>query len=87
MSALEYIDLVDRSGRLIRTGKPGVIDDDLEPILSRIKANPETWTETINSFGSKFHVAAGLKSNLRNFAEKIGMRWIFGISAARSAFT
>ena len=33
----EYIDLVDRSGRMIRPGKRGAIDPELEPILLRIR--------------------------------------------------
>jgi putative transposase len=86
MSAAEYFDLVDRSGRMIRSGKRGAIDADLEPILRRISANADAWPETISCFGSKFRLAAGLVSNLRNFANQLGRRWLNGVSAARTAF-
>ncbi len=82
----EYFDLVDQSGRLMRSGKRGAIDADLMPILLRIGVNPNAWLETISRFGSRFRLAAGLLSNLRNFADQLGRRWITGVAAARSAF-
>jgi hypothetical protein len=86
MTAAEYIDLVDRSGRILRSGKPGTIDTDLAPILLRIGAKPEAWIDTISRFGSRFHLAAGLLSSLRSFADQLGRHWLNGASAARTAF-
>jgi hypothetical protein len=82
----EYFDLVDKSGRMIRSDKRGAIDADLAPILLRIGACPEAWMETVSRFGSNFHLAAGLLSNLRTFADRFGRRWVQGITAARAAF-
>jgi hypothetical protein len=86
MTEAEYFDLVDCSGRLISDGKRGFVDADLAPILQRICINPDAWGKTISHFGSSFHVAAGLISNLRSFARRIGRKRLAGISAARSAF-
>jgi putative transposase len=86
MTITEYFDLVDKSGRMMRSDKRGVIDADLTPILLRIGANPEAWFDTISHFGSQFRLAAGLLSNLRNFADQLGRRWLKGIAAARGAF-
>ena len=86
MTGAEYLDLVDKSGRMIRLDKRGAIDADLRPILLRIGANPQAWTETISGFGEKFSLVAGLLCNLRNFAEQLGRRWFKGVSAARVAF-
>ncbi len=86
MTAAEYFDLVDKSGRLVRLDKRGSIDADLVPILLRIGANPDAWSETISRFGSRFRLAAGLPSNLRNFADRLGRRWLKGVAAARAAF-
>jgi REP element-mobilizing transposase RayT len=87
MTEAEYFDLVDKSGRMIRSDKRGAIDADLAPILLRIGANPEAWLETISRFGSQFRLAAGLLHNLRDFADKIGRRWLKGVAIARTAFT
>ncbi len=86
MSAAEYIDLVDQSGRMIRTDKRGAIRGDLAPILMRISANPDEWIETISHFGSNFRLAAGLLSNLRHFANQLGRQWLKGFASARVAF-
>jgi REP element-mobilizing transposase RayT len=86
MTTAEYFDLVDKSGRMTRSHKRGAIDADLAPILLRIGANPEAWLETISRFGSKFCLAAGLLSNLRNFADQLGRRWLKGVATARTAF-
>jgi hypothetical protein len=57
---------------MMRLDKRGALDADLEPILLRIGANPEAWVQIIAHFGSEFRVAAGLLSNLRNFADQLG---------------
>jgi hypothetical protein len=86
ISAADYFDLVDKSGRLVRSGKRGAIDADLAPILLRIGLRPEAWVETISSFESRFRLAAGLLSSLRNFADQLGRRWLAGLTAARTVF-
>ena len=86
MSEEEYFTLVDKSGRLLRSGKRGAIDADLAPILERIGAKPEKWSDTISSFEDKFRLAAGMLDNLRKFADQLGKRWFTGLSASRSVF-
>jgi hypothetical protein len=86
MTATEYFDLVDKSGRILRSDKRGAIDAGLAPILLRIGANPEAWFDTVSHFGSKFRLAAGLLSSLRSFADQLGRRWLTGVAAARDSF-
>jgi putative transposase len=86
LTAAEYFDLVDQSGRMIRSDKPGAIPADLKPILLRIGANPDAWKDTVSRFGCKFCLAAGLLPSLRNFANQLGRRWLKGIATARIAF-
>jgi len=86
MTTIEYFDLVDKSGRMTRSDKRGVLDADLAPILLRIGAKPEAWLETISRFGSRFCLAAGLFSNLREFADRLGRRWLKGAATARALF-
>ncbi len=86
MTTAEYLDLVDRSGRVIRSDKRGAIDSDLEPVLLRVGANPEEWTVTICRFDEKFSLVAGLITSLRDFANQLGKRWFKGVAAAQAAF-
>jgi hypothetical protein len=87
MTTAEYLDLVDRSGRITRWDKRDAIAADLAPILTRIGVNPEAWPETVSQFGSRFRVAAGLVSNLHSFAHRLGRHWLHGATAARTAFS
>jgi REP element-mobilizing transposase RayT len=87
MTPSEYFDLLDRTGRIIRSDKRGSIDSDLTPILLRIGVIPEAWPRTVSRFGSEFRLAAGRLPNLRNFANQFGRRWLKGIAMARAAFT
>jgi hypothetical protein len=86
MTTAEYFDLVDRSGRIMRTDKRGAIDADLAPILLRIGARPDGWLDTVSRFGTKFRLAAGKVSSLREFADRLGRHWLQGAGAARTAF-
>jgi putative transposase len=86
MTAAEYIELVDKSGRMTRSDKRGAIDADLAPVLMRIGANPEAWADTISCFGSRFRLAAGLLCNLRHFADQLGRKWLRGVANARASF-
>ena len=86
MTEMEYFDLVDRSGRILKSPQHGAIDSGLIPILLRFGANPEAWTNTVTRFGSGFGLAAGLVSSLRAFANRLGRRWMAGIGMARVAF-
>jgi hypothetical protein len=86
MTAIEYFDLVDSSGRMIRSDKKGSIDAGLAPILLQIGASPDAWLDTISCFGSRFSLAAGLLANLRNFAHQISRYWLKGAAMARISF-
>jgi putative transposase len=86
MSEAQYFALVDKSGRILHSDKPGTIDSELKPILLRISINPEVWTKTIMRFGSSFYLAAGLLPSLRRFADAVGRKWFKGLNSARLAF-
>jgi len=86
MTTAEYFDLVDKSGRMLRSDKRGAMEAGLAPILLRIGANPDAWIETISCFGSRFRLAAGLLSSLRRLADQLGRHWLIGVTAARAAF-
>jgi hypothetical protein len=87
MTELDYFDLVDKSGRMIRPGKRGSVPVDMMPILLRIGAKPETWLDTVSSFGSGFRLVAGRLASMRNFSSQLGKKWFKGIASARTAFT
>ena len=63
---LEYLDLVDWSGRAIRADKRGAIDEQLPPILTRLGIDAEHWCKAMQPKGAhQFSRAVGCRDKLR----------------------
>jgi len=67
VTLLEYLELVDWSGRAYSVGKRGRIEQDVPPILSRLKVTPLDWLEITDSFGKRFSWIVG---NMKSFSRK-----------------
>ena len=80
-----YFALVDWSGRMIRTGKPGRITEDVPPILVRLGINPDEWLTTM-SRANPFRRAVGKLHSLKVYAESLGKQWLHGITASNSLY-
>jgi hypothetical protein len=82
----EYLQLLDWTGRQLRSDKRGSIPQDLLPILTRLQVNEQTWLESVLNFGRWFHRAAGRSANMANLAGRAGKRWFQGLGHCRLAF-
>jgi len=51
-SLVDYLELVDFTGRIIRPDKRGAIPDNLPPVLERIGIDLETWHTNATEFDS-----------------------------------
>ena len=84
----EYLELVDWSGRAIKADKRGAIDNQLPPILTRLGINAKHWCKAMQPKGAhQFSRAAGCKVKLREYASKLNIRWIKGISLSATLFS
>ena len=57
----DYIELVDYTGRIIRSDKRGSISNQLPPILQRLNLNQERWIESTTTFEKNFYRKFGRK--------------------------
>ena len=64
MSLSQYLDLLDWTGRQLRTNKRGAIPAHLSPILARLGINPDGWLTVVEKFGRLFKRAAGTRASL-----------------------
>ena len=76
VSLIDYLQLLDWTGREIRGGKRGRIPSHLAPILSRIGLDPPGWCELVKRFGKFFKRAAGTAEHLREEASRRGQGWM-----------
>jgi len=77
---LDYLSLVDWTGRAVREDKRGAIPEDLAPILLRLGVEPESWLDSVCQFESRYRRVMGPVRKLRELAEATGIRWFHGIS-------
>lgn len=64
----QYLDLLDWTGRQIRTGSRGSIPQDLAPILTRIGLDASDWCDVVKKFGKLFKRAAGSRQSMTDEA-------------------
>lgn len=84
MSFLDYLQLLDWSGRRRRSGKRGAMEQNLPPILARLQIQPDAWLRTMRPGGNLFGRAIGRFDRMQSHARRVGQSWIRGLQAART---
>lgn len=87
ISLNDYLELLDWTGRSIKSGKRGAIPDNLKPILTRLEIDVERWVDTILSFGKLFYRVAGKLKSITAKAKKAKQSFFKGIKASQLAFS
>ncbi|PKF63510.1 transposase [Psychromonas sp. psych-6C06] len=83
---IDYLELVDWSGRMIREGKRGVITGQTPALLNTLGLDDETWLGLASDFGKTYHGAVGSLEELALFAEHTGKQWISGKNRLRRIY-
>lgn len=84
---LDYLELVDWTGRRVRKDKRGAIDARLPLIMERLSIDPEAWSSTMRPAGNVFGRALGEVDRLRRHAERLAQAWIRGMTAATRLYS
>jgi hypothetical protein len=85
-TALDYLQLVDWSGRSIRKDKRGHIDSSTPPILARLSIDPEIWQLAMTRKGNVFGRAMGRLDLMRLHATTLGQSWVRGMSSSKRMY-
>lgn len=81
----DYLELVDWSGRAVRSGKKGAIPENSPPILQRLQLSPEGLTRFLTQ-KQDWPRALGPVDQIRAMAIAAGGRFFKGISTSRLLF-
>ena len=75
---IDYLELVDWTGRVMRDDKRGAISSNMPSFLSTLGLDSETWLELACYFGKDYHGAVGSLEELAQFAGHTGRCWVSG---------
>jgi len=76
ISLCAYLELLDWTGREIRSGKRGAIPSHLAKILTRLGLNTTHWCDLVSKFGRYFKRAVGTAAHLKEEAARRGQHWM-----------
>lgn len=83
---LDYLELVDWTGRHLRDDKRGAIAGTLPPILERLAIEPKQWLELSQHFESRFKGLVGAGHALKAACQQLGYRRTPGLGHCRALF-
>jgi len=70
---IDYIELIDWTGRAVLNNKRGSISTDAPAIIHRLKISPEHWLELSTNFESRFKGLVGSAHSIRTLCNKFGL--------------
>jgi REP element-mobilizing transposase RayT len=70
MTLDQYLQLLDWTGRELRSDKRGSIPRDLDPVLDRLQCGQETWLDLVKHFRKRFRVEIGLPTTLQSVSSR-----------------
>ena len=80
---IDYLVLVDWTGRMLRSDKRGSIAAGMPPILERLGLEPRDWAREIRHYGRWYYRAVGSLAALESFCHSLGQQWLKGICHCR----
>jgi hypothetical protein len=83
LTAAEYIDLVDFTGREIYAGKRGKIDATEPRALRKLGLDKDHWTMRVKGIGSGYWRVVGELEEIIDKAKEMAQRTLFGTGLAR----
>ena len=83
---VDYLQLVDWTGRQIREDKVGSIYSSEEPILKRLSISPEHWVYLCTHFESRFKGLVGTAHSLKAACDHFGRKRVPNLSASTALF-
>jgi hypothetical protein len=86
MHLIDYIELVDWTGRQIRPDKRGAISETAPPILARLGIEEGNWLQNCQKLEDDFRHVIGPAAAIEKFCQAIGQKWLQGIQSCRRCF-
>ncbi|MEZ0174226.1 MAG: transposase [Candidatus Reddybacter sp.] len=82
----DYLELVDWTGRIVRSDKRGAMDHNIPPILSRLNITADHWLTLSTQFEGRFGRVIGTLHHLKQACAALNYRRTPGISSCKLLF-
>ena len=86
-SFLDYVQLLEWTGRIRREGKKGAIPNHIPPILLTLGVNTSEWHQHINYFGTRYFHIVGSSDKLEKLARRQGYEWFKGLRSGSLVYS
>jgi len=80
---MDYLELVDWTGRAIRDDKKGYIDEREPRILDKLGFSADIWLKSVGQFSDHFYSHIGTEDQLKTVCLASEKKWIAGIKQSR----
>ena len=77
---MDYLELVDSTGRAVRDDKRGAISSRAAGVLDRLGIDESAWLAHMRSRKQRLPVAVGALNRLKEYAHMTGRKWVAGQS-------
>ncbi len=77
-SLVDYLTLVEETGKIIRQDKCGYLTKQAFPLLQQLGLKGDDWLQLAQHFGKQYHQAVGSVAELCAFAAHTDKQWISG---------
>ncbi len=82
----DYLQLLDWTGRQIRSDKRGAMPKNLEPLFERLGISTELWVDCVMNFRKWFRSSVGRPKSMEAAAEARGQNRAISVNSARRTF-
>ncbi|WP_325277704.1 hypothetical protein [Tahibacter sp.] len=83
LSVVDYLQVLDWTGRRLAPGKRGRISGPAPAIIERLDATHERWASRVRGYGGGWARISGSAQDLIEMAKRLGQRWLKGIGLAQ----
>ncbi len=72
---LDYLELVDWSGRQVRDDKRGHVAKDAPTLLENLCITEKQWMDQINQYNRRYYRVVGTWGEAMELADRLGQQW------------